>query len=323
MGRVKLGLQIPNYSAPNGPGELPRKLAEIARAADEAGFDSLWTPDHLFFTMGDMADSMLESYTTQAFLAAATRCIRIGALVTPATFRNPGLLVKAVTTLDVLSGGRANLGIGAGGTQREHVGLGIDLPARGARVERLRETMEIALQMWSGQAKPYRGKHFQLEETLCSPQPISKPHPPILIGGGGEQGTLRVVARYADMWNFFGDPSYFRFVADVLRERCAEVGRPYDDIEKTLLDWFVLVDETPRDAPEPWKNKHASKEEGQAAFRSRYAKDVPVTTPKLVEALAAQAEAGVQHSILALANVWDIEPIYRIGRDVLPQVRSL
>jgi F420-dependent oxidoreductase-like protein len=319
---MKLGLHVANYRAPEGPAQLPDKLVEIARAADEAGFDSIWTCDHLFGGV-PAENPMLESYTTLGFLAAATKHTRLGALVTPATFRNPGLLVKAVTTLDVLSGGRANMGIGAGGTQREHVGLGIELPPRGTRVERLQETVEIALQMWSGEVKPYSGKHFQLAETICAPQPVTRPHPPILIGGGGEQRTLRVVAKYADLWVFPGDPSWFRLRADALRQRCAEVGRDYEAIEKSSLDWFALVNDVPRGAPEPWKAKHNSTEEGRAAFMARYGQEVPVTTGKLIEALGAQAEAGVQHSILDLGNVWDIEPIYRIGRDVIPQIRSL
>ncbi len=179
---------------------------------------------------------MLEGYSALAFAAGVTERIKLGTMVTGVTYRYPGVLVKTVTTLDVLSGGRAYLGIGAAWFEREHAGLGVPYPPLGERFERLEETIQIAQQMWSGEVGPYEGKHYQLAETLCQPMPLSKPHPPILIGGGGEQKTLRLVARYADACNLFAmDMDQLRHKLEVLRGHCETEGRPYEAIEKTTL----------------------------------------------------------------------------------------
>jgi F420-dependent oxidoreductase-like protein len=193
---------------------------------------------------------MLEGYSTLAFAAGISERISLGTLVTGVTYRHPGILVKTVTTLDVLSGGRAWLGIGAGWYEREHLGLGVPFPPVSERFERLEETLQIAKQMWSGVVGPYEGKHYQLAETLCQPMPLSTPHPRILIGGGGEQKTLRLVARYADACNLFAMPgdeglATLSHKLDVLRVHCEAEGRPFETIEKTVIGPAPLRAEHP------------------------------------------------------------------------------
>ena len=196
---MKIGLQIPSFTWPGGPAKIPQKLAEIARTADDGGFSSLWVMDHFFQipNVGPVENEMLESYSTLSYLAGLTKNVKLGTLVTGVVYRQPGLLVKTVTTLDVLSGGRAYFGIGAAWNEQEALGLGFPFPPLKERFERLEETLQIAIQMWSGNQAPFDGKHYQLDHALNSPQALSKPHPPILIGGMGEKKTLRLVAVYA------------------------------------------------------------------------------------------------------------------------------
>jgi F420-dependent oxidoreductase-like protein len=237
---MKIGLQVNHFTWKNGPEQLGPTFGAIGRRAEEAGFDSLWVMDHFFQIpgLGQAEEPMLEGYTALGFIAGQTSRIKLGTMVTSATYRNPGILVKTVSTLDVLSGGRAYFGIGAGWYEREHLGLGVTFPPLKERFERLEETLQIAHQMWSGEVGEYNGKHYHLAETLNSPQVLSRPHPPILIGGGGEQKTLRLVAKYADGCNLFlriGD-DVLRHKFDVLRQHCEAEGRPYEEIEKTTLD---------------------------------------------------------------------------------------
>jgi F420-dependent oxidoreductase-like protein len=229
------GLHITKFDWPGGPAEIGPRVAAIVRLADEAGFAGFWPMDHFYQIgmNGPADDPMLEGYALLNFAAGITRRMRLGLLVTGVTYRHPGVLVKEVTTLDVLSGGRAILGIGAAWHEREHRGLGVPFPSLAERFERLEEALQIAHQMWSGSTEPYAGQHYRLTETLCQPQPLQRPHPPILVGGGGERKTLRLVARYADACNLFDTPE-LPHKLDVLRRHCAEVGRPYDEIEKTV-----------------------------------------------------------------------------------------
>ena len=236
---MRIGLQVPSFTWPGGAGEIGAKFAEIARAADDAGFASFWVLDHFFQIplVGPAEREMLEGYTALSFAAAVTRRIALGTMVTGVTYRHPGVLVKTATTLDVLSGGRAYLGVGAAWFDREHAGLGVPFPALGERFERLEEALRIAHQMWSKSNEPFQGKHYQLAETLCSPAPISRPHPRILIGGQGEKKTLRLVARYADACNLFEflGPATLSRKLDVLRRHCDSEKRDYASIEKTTL----------------------------------------------------------------------------------------
>ena len=290
---MKLGLQIPYFTWPGGPPELGARLAEVVRTADDVGFSSIWVMDHFFQLqgLGPVELDMLEAYTTLGFIAGQTSRARIGTMVTGVTYRHPAILVKQVTTLDLLSGGRAWMGIGAAWFEREHLGLGVPFPPVSQRFERLEEAIQIALQMWSEDNGPYQGKHFQLAETLNSPQPLTKPHPPILIGGSGEKKTLKLVARYADACNLFGDPPTVHHKLDVLRQHCEAEGRNYDDIEKTVLISFDLVPD------------------GSGA-------------EQLVQRLGAFAEVGVQ-TVIGGFRVDPLRPIEHMGRDVLPQVASL
>jgi len=236
---MRLSLNITNFSSSEDPAGLGAWLGRIARAADEAGLDTLWVSDHLLQAdpSSSLDGEMLEAYTTLGFLASQTQRIRLGTMVTAVTYRPPALLVKAVTTLDVLSGGRAWLGIGAGYHQGEATAMGLPLPGVGERFERLEETLRLALAMWAGDDSAFEGIHYRLARPVNSPNSIRRPHPPILIGGMGETKTLRLVARYADACNLFDIPDGGKTVTrklGVLARHCEKVGRAYEDIEKTL-----------------------------------------------------------------------------------------
>lgn len=293
---MKFGLQIPYFTWPGGPPQLGAKLAEIARAAEDAGYDSIWVMDHFFQIppVGAADLDMLEAYTTLGFLAGQTKKVGLGTMVTGVTHRHPGILVKQATTLDVLSGGRAWLGIGAAWFEREHQGLGVPFPPLKERFERLEDALQIAHQMWSDDNGPFEGKRYSLAETLNVPKAIQKPHPRILIGGAGEKKTLRFVAKYADACNIFGQAGadFVKRKLDVLREHCDREGRDYDDIEKTAL--FV-------------SNPGANGENAS----------------QLLDQLGQFAEAGVQTMIGALIGVENIRPIEAMGRDVIPAAAKL
>lgn len=246
---MRLGLHYWNYSRPGEPAAIAPTLAETARLAEEAGFAAFTVMDH-FFQMegrGRAEEPMLEGYTTLGYLAGRTARMTLGLLVTGVMYRHPGLLAKTVTTLDVLSGGRARLGIGASWYEREQRGLGVPVVPVAERFERLEEAIEICLQMWSEDDGPYRGRHYQLAETLCVPAPVSRPRPPIMIGGGGEKKTLRLVARYGDACNVFAtSPDDVARKLDVLRAHCATEGRDYDTIEKTAAYVPPVLDDPDR-----------------------------------------------------------------------------
>jgi len=235
---VRLGLHYWTYSTPSDPTRIASTLAETARIAEQAGVSSFTVMDH-YFQMehaGSAEEPMLEGYTTLGYVAATTEQMTLGLMVTGVMYRHPGLLAKIVTTLDVLSGGRARLGIGASWYEREQRGLGVPVVPVAERFERLEETVQICLQMWSDNNGRFNGRHYQLAETLCVPAPIRRPHPPILIGGGGEQKTLLLVARYAQACNLFGSsPADVARKLEVLRSHCDSEGRDYDSIEKTVL----------------------------------------------------------------------------------------
>jgi F420-dependent oxidoreductase-like protein len=290
---VKIGLQIPDFTTPGGPARLGLDLATVARVADDAGFEFIALMDHFFQIgmLGPPEHEMLEAYTTLGYLAGNTSRAKLLTLVTGAVYRYPGILAKVVTTLDVLSGGRAWLGIGAAWNDEESRGLGIAFPPVAERFERLEETVQICLQMWRGDESPYRGTHYQLERPLNSPQALSQPHPPIMIGGSGERKTLRLVARYAQACNLFPGPDLGRKL-DVLRAHCETEGRDYDEIEKTCYFIFDVG------------------EKGERAGQ-------------IVDELGALAELGFQAAIGAVARVWDVTPLEVIGSEVIPAVAGL
>lgn len=232
---MDLGLQIPDFTWPNGPARLGTELAAVARDADQAGFAYLAVMDHFFQipVVGPSEHDMLEAYTTLGFLAAHTERAKLLTVITGAFYRHPGLLAKAVTTLDVLSGGRAMLGVGAGWNEEESRGLGFPFPPLAQRFELLEDTLRYCLRMWSDDDGPFTGKHVTAERLLNVPQALSTPHPPIMVGGGGEKKTLRLVARYAQACNLFNTDELERKI-DVLRRHCEDEGRDYDDVTKTV-----------------------------------------------------------------------------------------
>jgi F420-dependent oxidoreductase-like protein len=291
---MKLGLQIPSFTWPGGAPEMGPTLTEIARTADSAGYDSIWVMDHFFQIRGVGAaeEPMLEAYTTLGFLAAHTQKTHLGTLVTGVTYRYPGILAKIVTTLDVLSGGRAWLGIGAAWNEEEHIGLGVPFPPLKERFERLEETLKIILQMWSDDEGPFEGTYYKLGRTLNSPQPLSTPRPPILIGGSGERKTLRLVAQYADACNLFAGPAELPAKLDVLRRHCDAVGRDFDSIVKTVYYVMDVGDNGER-------------------------------VPQVLDDLAALSEAGAQMAIGALRGVEHIDPITIVGGEIIPKIAAL
>ncbi len=288
---MKIGLQVPNFTYPGGSARIAGTLAEIARIVDDAGFHSLWVMDHFFqiSVVGPHENDMLEGYTTLGFLAALTTKVKLGTMATGVIYRYPGILVKTVTTLDVLSRGRAYFGVGAGWNEQEARGLGVPFPPLGVRFELLEEALQIAKQMWSGNTGPYQGKHNRLEETLCNPQPLSRPHPPILVAGGGEKKTLRLVAQYGDACNLFGSPEVVRGKLAILRQHCDALGRDYGSIEKTTLGTADL---------QPGKT----------------------TAKQVIELCKAFSALGVQQAIFNLPDVHTLHPLETFGREIIPAV---
>jgi F420-dependent oxidoreductase-like protein len=235
---LKLAIHNPSFSYPGGPENIAPVLAATARAAEAGGADQFTLMDHWFQIppIGPPREPMLEGYTGLGYVAAQTERMRLGLLVTGVTYRHPGLLAKIVTTLDVLSGGRAQLGIGAAWFEEEHDALGVPYPPIAERFERLEEAIQICFQMWSDDDGPYDGKHYKLAETMCSPQPVSRPRPTLMIGGSGEKKTLRLVARYADACNLYGNErDVVAHKLEVLKGHCEAEGRDYGEIEKTII----------------------------------------------------------------------------------------
>ncbi|MGO9198618.1 MAG: LLM class F420-dependent oxidoreductase [Acidimicrobiales bacterium] len=290
---MRLGLHLPNFTYPDGPSYLARDLGRIATAAEEAGFDRLSVMDHVWQigNVGPPEHEMLEAYTTLGYLAAKTSTISLLTLVTGCVYRPPGLLAKEVTTLDVLSGGRAMLGIGAAWNEEEARGLGLPFPPTAERFERLEEVLQICRQMFDGDDAAFDGRHYKLGRTLNSPPPLSKPRPRILIGGSGERKTLRLVATYADACNLFPGPDLAHKL-EVLRQHCADVGRDYDEIEKTALFQFDV-------GPN-----------GENA-------------QQILDALGHLAELGFSVAHGRVADVSTIYPLEILGTEVIPAIAAL
>ncbi len=241
---MQIGVHPVSFAVPGGPAAIPDAYGRLARAAEEAGCSHVLLMDHWFQleNLGPATGPMLEGYTTLGYLAAVTERVTLGLLVTGVTYRHPGLLAKTVTTLDVLSGGRALLGIGAAWYEREHAGLGVAFPPLAERFERLEETLRIVHQMWSDDDGPFEGRHYRLAETVCSPRPLQTPRPPILVGGGGERKTLRLVARYADACNVMGTPAEVAHKLQVLDRHCEAEGRDPASIARTVMVIADLAD---------------------------------------------------------------------------------
>jgi F420-dependent oxidoreductase-like protein len=234
---MQLDIHVPRFTWPGGPAAMAPTFTSLAQTAEAIGVRTLSVMDHWFQMemMWPADEPMLEGYTTLSFAAAKTERLRFRMLVGGVTYRHPGLLAKTITTLDVLSGGRAELGLGAAWYEREHLGLGVPFPPLSERYERLEETLQICLQMWSDDNGAFEGKHYRLAETLCVPKPVSSPRPRVLIGGGGERKTLRLVAQYADACNIIGDADTVAHKVEVLQRHCQDLSRDPAQIEVTAL----------------------------------------------------------------------------------------
>jgi len=312
---MKVGLQVPRFHWPGSPENIGSKLAEIARAADDSRFSSLWVMDHFYQVgqgYGAPEEPMLEGYSALAYMAAVTKKVKLGTMVTGAFYRHPGILVKTVTTLDVLSGGRGILGIGAGWYQEEARGMGAPFPySIRERMGRFEETLKIAHHMWRDDRSTFEGRYYRLEEPICSPQPISRPHPYIMIGGQGEKKTLRYVARYGDACNLhlgahpklwgYTQRSYdnyrtrferLRHKLAVLRKHCEREGRDYEEIDRSVLSPLEVSPSA-------------------------------MTTDEVIEMCEEVAEIGINYVIFNMPNDHEITPIETIGREVVPCVKDL
>ncbi|HEX2194807.1 MAG TPA: LLM class F420-dependent oxidoreductase [Candidatus Limnocylindria bacterium] len=290
---MKFGLQINSFTWPGGPAAISSTLARVTRSADDAGFDSIWVMDHFFQIrgLGPPEAPMLEGMTALGFMAAHSERARLGLMVGGIHYRPPGLWIKATTTLDVLSGGRAWFGIGAAWNVHESKGLGFAFPPLRERFEWLEDTLRMAHAMWSGgsgSGERFEARHFTATHLINSPQSLSRPRVPIMVGGGGERKTLRLVAQYADACNVFGGPDHIARKYEVLREHCERLGRPYDEIERSTLQSVDLERESPS---------------------------------QVAERFASLGDAGAQHVIFSVRGVSDTAKLERIGADVLPQLR--
>jgi F420-dependent oxidoreductase-like protein len=290
---MKFGLQVNSFTWPGGNAAIGSTLARVTRTAEDAGFDSIWVMDHFFQIrgLGPPEAPMLEGLTTLGFMTAHSERMRVGLMVGGIHYRAPALWIKAHTTLDVLSGGRAWFGIGAAWNEEESTGLGFPMPPLRQRFEWLEDTLRMAHSMWaggSGSGERFEGTHITATRLLNSPQAISRPRVPIMIGGGGERKTLRLVAQYADACNVFGGPERIAHKYAVLREHCERLGRPYDEIERSTL---------------------------QSVDPDRHSAD------QIVQLFGALGEAGADHILFSVRGVHDTAKLERIGAEVIPQLR--
>jgi F420-dependent oxidoreductase-like protein len=290
---LKFGLQVNSFTWPGGTAAIGPTLARVTKTADEAGFDSIWVMDHFFQIrgLGPPEAPMLEGLTALGFMAAHSQRARLGLMVGGIHYRQPGVWIKAHTTLDIVSGGRAWFGIGAAWNEEESAALGFPMPPLRERFEWLEDTLRMAHAMWtggSGTAERFEGKHLTATRLLNSPQSISRPRVPIMIGGGGERKTLRLVAQYGDACNVFGGPERIAHKYSVLREHCERLGRPYEEIERSTLQSVDLEHETPA---------------------------------RIVDRFGALGEAGAQHILFSLRGVHDSAKLERIAAEVFPQLR--
>ena len=297
---TRFGLQLPSFTYPVADSELFDHVADLARAGEDSGFDSIWVMDHFFQirSVGAVDEPMLEGWTTLGFMAANTTRARLGLMVGGVHYRNPGLWIKAATTLDVLSGGRAWLGIGAAWNEQESRALGFPFPPLGERFEMLEDTLQIAHEMFEGEQgsqRAFNGRLFRPMRLLNSPQSISRPRVPIMIGGGGEQKTLRLVAQYADAANVFGGPEKIHHKWEVLRRHCEEVGRPFDEIERSTL---------------------------QGVHVSRDGSDGTETPDQVIDRFGELGDAGAQHVLFSVRDVWQTDKLELLGSTLLAQMRE-
>jgi F420-dependent oxidoreductase-like protein len=303
--QMRFGLQIPNFTLGVPDDELFEGVADLALAAESVGFESVWVMDHFYQLppLGGPSQPMLESYTLLAALAARTSNIRLGALVTGVTYRNPALLAKIVTTLDVVSAGRAILGLGAAWYDVEHEGLGVDFPPVGERMERLEEAVQICRSMFTEECPSFHGRYYEINEARNVPRPIQRGGPPILIGGGGERRTLRLVARYADLCNVTGDADMIRHKVDVLHDHCEAVDRDPGEITVSRLSTLVLT-HSPKETADTWELLRAAVGEDASAFNVGQADE-------LIDQVHQLQDAGAEYLIFNMPTS---------GQDAIRQV---
>ena len=294
---MKIGLQIPSFKYPGGPAAIRPKLKEIVTGAEGAGFSSLWVMDHYYQIKGlfgeAYTDPMLESYTTLGYFAGLTEKAALGVMVTGVIYRHPSVLMKMVNTLDILSGGRAYLGIGAAWYEEEAIGYGIPYPSTSERFEQLEDTLQLAKALWEGEEVSFEGKHFSAPAITNNPRPLSKPHPRILIGGMGPKKTLRMVAQYADACNFFEGAGIakLRESLDILKSHSDKLGRDYDTIEKTSLGTV-----------------HLSQDD---------------TVDGVINRLNDLSEMGFTHAIFNMPDVYEISPLETFAKEIIPAAEEL
>lgn len=295
-----------------------QELVDVWQTADAVGFDTAWTFDHFFPIMSDPTGPQLEGWIALTALAMKTEHVRVGTLVTGITYRHPGVLAKMGASLDVITGGRLEMGIGAAWFELEHAALGIDFPTTAERIYRLDETCQIIKQLWTQKATTFEGRYYQLRNAYCEPKPVQKPHPPLMIGGGGEKLTLRVVAKHADEWNAFGSPEDFRRKLAILQEHCRAVGRDHNAIEISVGTPLALTTD-PAQAEGLVKDiarrRNANPEELKGGM-------LWGTPDQVISRVHAYREVGVTHIILSLRAPYDPKAIELFGREVIPAVRE-
>ena len=315
---LRLGLQIPNFTYPGVPdGELFDRVADIAVTAEQAGFDSIWVMDHFYQipNVGQRTEPMLESYTLLSGIAARTSRAVLGTMVTGVTYRNPALLAKLVTTLDIVSSGRAILGIGAAWNEDEHRGYGFDFPSAGERLGRLEEAVQICRGMFTQEEFTFQGRFYRTNGALNFPRPVRPGGIPILIGGSGERRTLRLVATYADACNLFGDVATIRHKLEVLQRHCKEVGRDPSEITKTRLGTLVIAGtqaEAQRKAEAHWKRRGVIE-----AWRSSYIVGDP---DGVAEQVRTYFEAGLDGLFFNMPDAYDLETVALAGKTLTSAV---
>ena len=290
---MKIGFQLNSYTWPGGANRIGEHLANMSSTADDAGFDSMWVFDHFFQIPrnGVPDEDVLEAYNVLGFLAGHTKKMRLGTMATGNTYRHPGMLIKTLTGLDVVSGGRAIVCIGAGWYEMEAKSLGLPFPPVSERFEMLEETLQLMKQMWSGDRSPFQGKHYQLDEPICEPQPLSDPHPPIWVGGGGLKKTLKLAATYGDASNLVAHHGLedMAMRLEALKRHCDAIGRPYEDIEKTCIGTLHI-------GPNG------------------------MTVKEGIEFCRNIANLGITNGVFNMPNDHELRPVDIIGKEIIPEV---
>ncbi|MBI3801806.1 MAG: LLM class F420-dependent oxidoreductase [Deltaproteobacteria bacterium] len=297
---VRFGIQIPQQHG------SWQEMLSLWQEVDALGFDSAWVFDHFLPIFSDPTGPCLEGWTALSALAMVTKQVQLGVMVTGNTYRHPAVLAKMATTVDIISGGRLILGIGAGWFELEHQTFGLTFPKVSERLKRLDETLEIVKRLWTEERVNFSGRYYQLKEALLNPRPVQRPHPPILVGASGEQVALGIVARRADMWNSFGSPEVFARKIAVLAEHCRRVGRDPDTIEKSVLLQLTLTDD------QETKRKARENESGGRLVGS---------SDDVRQQIEHYVAVGVTHIVISVSAPYDRAVLHRFASEVMPAFR--